>query len=216
MDQITREKVLRAEERYKNEARDRNVSAILRFLQLGNFFSFIIVAVIKMVETVMDRFDDQTPFSVVATAVLVSINVAYVLITSIAIEKRIWPVYDTRLRENNYHQIIVYLIQVPLLVAIFVAVRWTLYVVTNNDSSFSDFRHGTLYTFGSVFEWFIAVMGADMVFDGFNSFSQEADPMYYFVGTRGIRWNRNLGPFLQPHYDEKRNVTVLKPGTVVN
>lgn len=215
MDSLTKRKVLFAEERYKDEARARNVSAMLRFLQLGNFFTFITLAVLKMVETIMDRFEDQTPFSVVATVILVSINVAYIAIVFIADGKGIWPIYDTRLRENVYHQTIVYLVQVPLLVALFIAIRWTLYTITDNDSSFSDFRHGTIYTFGSIVEWFIAVMCADMVFDGFNSYSQEADPTYFFVSQRGIKWNASLGPLLKPEYDPKSGMTVLKPGSVV-
>lgn len=213
MDEQEKNKLRRTTLRNKSQASVRNAKATLQMLQLGNFFVFIAAAGIKTIETTLDRFSDQTIYSVVITVLVGALNVVYLLMYAYFSDKNISPLFDASLRKNRYQQYGVYLILVPFISATFIAIRWTLYAVTDNNSSFdNNANDAVMYTFGSLVEWFLAVFNVYLIFSAFGSFTVQQPHVYKMYAERGIRWSHDLFGFVRPEYVPDKRRTDLKPG----
>lgn len=209
-------KLKRAEQYFKRRAATRNARATAQLLQIVNFFTFVTVVAIKTIETTLDRFSDQTLYSVVITVIVGGVNVAYLLVTFAIDYCNIPEIYDSVLRDNNVKQRIVYLLVVPLISTLFIATRWSLYERSGNRSSFhvnaDDSTAAIIYTYGSLLEWGFAVVNSALIFVSLASFTRSHDQEYNYYGERGIRWSKRVGEFIVPKYLPQENMTVLAAG----
>lgn len=210
MDATTRREVLEKQVIYQRKANKRNASFILRVLMLINLTAFSIVAIVKMIETVLDRFTDQVPFALIISIVLLAPNVCYIVFTHIVYSTRLAPVYDTAVSENRFAQQFVFLVEIPMHAAIVVAVQWSMYSITDNNSDFSTPINGITYTWGSAIMWFVSAYSAFLIIDNLDSFVRTTDKMYNFYTTPGVPWMRSFGQFVEPYYDPTRKITELR------
>ena len=203
------DEIRRAEEPFKHKARKRNIRSMLSLIILATLFAAIINAIISFIQMHVSRFDDLLIYSIVETIVFTLLYVAYAGVVILSMNKRVWPVHDTGIADNDIKQYGVIMIYCSILYAFLMFVVWIAYAFIDQNHDFDDMPGGAQYSGVMMIQWFICVFIIYALITAAFSFYRSAPLPYNKATTHGVYWSAYFGQIVEQKYDPKTNLTYL-------